>query len=201
MVYQVGISQRARQELRNGREPKVNPADEQAGRRWISLWLCTGWDVYIQNEMATDTCTAIGAPPSSKWRPSHAAPLQAYEGAKNERNWQGKGDGSVVKWEMNVLKDWSKGILWIPQTGTDCPQQCWMGPARCEGGSNLIIARSNCMGCTDVGIYAHGTLITSLAGPIPCGWQTILKAQMGASVWVRGDSSALCLAHIMLSQV
>ena len=54
----VGISQRARQELRKGREPKANPTDEQAGMRWINLWLCTGWDVYIQNEMATDPCTA-----------------------------------------------------------------------------------------------------------------------------------------------
>ena len=32
-LYRVGISQRARQELRKDREPKVNPADEQAGMK------------------------------------------------------------------------------------------------------------------------------------------------------------------------
>ena len=123
-------------------------------------------------------------PPSSKRCPCHAASLHVYEGAKSERNCPGNGGCSVVKWEMNVLKDWSKGILQIPETGTNCPWQRWTGPAGCEGGSDLTVAQSNCVQCMDVGISAHGTLITGLEGPIPCGCRTVSKTWTGGSVWV-----------------
>ena len=48
----------------------------------------------------------------------------------------------------------------------------------------------------DVGIFVRGTLMTSLAGPIPCGWQTVLKMQMGGE-W----ASRLGVTHSLVQVV
>ena len=178
----------------------LNPADEQAG---INEWCCG----YVQGQTAIYGIWWLCIlhchmqPPSSKRRPHYTASLQVYEGAKSERNCPGNRGGSVVKWEMNVLKDWSKGILQIPKTGTNCLWQRWTGPAGCEGGSDLTVAQSDCVGCAEVGISPCGTLMTGLDGPIPCGCQTVSKTRTGGSVWVGGDSSVTHSGRIMLLQV
>ena len=89
---------------------------------------------------------------------------QAYERAKHGRNCPGKGDGSEVKWEMNELKDWSKGILQILETGANCLRQHWMGIVGCDWGIESTMAWPDGVGCVDMAVFTHGTWMTSLAG-------------------------------------
>ena len=140
-------------------------------------------------------------PPSSKWCPHCAAPLQAYERKKHERKCPGKEDGSEVNWEMNELKRWSKRILQIPEMGTNCLWQCWTDIVGCDRGVDFTTAWPNSAGWLDMAISVHGTLITGLFGPILCRCQTVSRMQTEAGVQVGGDLSVPCLGRSMLPQV
>ena len=118
------------------------------------------------------------AAPSSKWHPHCAAPLQAYESVKWEKS-LGKGKESERNWERNELNAWCKGKLQILETGANCP---WQGVMGCDGDIDFTMAWADSVGCVDVAVFACGTLMTGLAGPILYGWWTISKMQMGVGV-------------------
>ena len=76
-----------------------------------NIWACvyTNQGPWTSSKTSSTACVPRPLPqvPSSKQCPHHAAIMQAYENAKNERKCPGKGNRSEIKWKMNELKEWS----------------------------------------------------------------------------------------------
>ena len=66
-----------------------------------------------------------------------------------------------------------------------------MGPAGYEGGSDLTITRSDCMGCMDVDISAHDTLMTWFRWANSIGVVNCLKITNRGGEWVSESCQSL----------